>query len=187
MKVRARTIIWQRLDTPGHESARVFLIKSCWTLTGTAVFVYEQQPCRLDYVLKCDSHWKTLSARIAGWVGDEAIGVDVLVDSDHRWRVGWGQCHNVTGCIDLDLNFSPLTNTLPIRRLNLPVGHEARVRAAWLSFPSFKIEPLEQVYRRIKTSKYRYESEGGRFVTELEVNKAGLVTHYPNFWRAEGA
>ena len=185
MNLRARTVIWHRLDTPGHESARVFLTESRWTLTGTAVFVHARQPCRLNYLLKCDAEWQTLSAKIAGWVGDEVIGIDISVDSEHHWQLNKEQCTEVTGCVDLDLNFSPLTNTLPIRRLNLMVGQEANVRAAWLRFPSFKFEPLEQVYRRVKTSKYRYESAKGSFVADLEVDKAGLVTHYPNFWRVE--
>ena len=190
MNISARTTIWHRLDTPGHESARVFLTKSRWTLTGTAIFVYDRQPCRLNYLLKCDSQWQTLSAKIAGWLGDKSIGVDISVDSDHHWRLNKEDCADVTGCIDLDLNLSPLTNTLPIRRLNLGVGQRANVRAAWLRFPSFTLEPLEQIYRRVKTSKYHYESDesaGGRFVAELDVDRAGLVIHYPNFWRVESA
>lgn len=74
------------------------------------------------------------------------------------------------------LNFSPSTNLLPIRRLNLAIGQGAAVRAAWLRFPSFTLEPLEQVYRRIDPTTYRYESAGGRFVAELQVNDSGLVT-----------
>ena len=65
------------------------------------------------------------------------------------------------------------------------VGKEAKVRAAWLRFPSFTLEPLEQLYRRVAESRYRYESAGGRFVAELEVNAAGLVTLYPGFCQAE--
>ena len=183
--VTGRTIIWRRLDAPGHESARLFLNASRWHLTGTAVFVHDKQPCRLDYVLECDSQWQTSSGKIAGWIGDEVIEVEISVDSAGRWWLNGEQCPEVTGCIDLDLNFSPLTNLLPIRRLNLAVGQEAGVRAAWLRFPSFKFEPLEQIYRRIDASTYRYESAGGRFVAELEVNELGLVTHYPNFWRVE--
>lgn len=185
MNPRARTIIWNRLDTPGHESARMFQIKSRWTLTGTAVFLHERQPCRLNYLLKCDSEWQTLSAKITGWVGDEVIGVDISVDSDQHWRLNKKECADVTGCMDLDLNFSPLTNTLPIRRLDLEVGQEANVRAAWLRFPSFKLKPLEQVYRRFTSSRYQYESAGGKFVSEVEVDQEGLVLHYPNFWRVE--
>lgn len=88
-------------------------------------------------------------------------------------------------CIDLDLNFSPSTNLLPIRRLGLAVGQEAEVKAAWLRFPSFTLEALKQLYRRIDVATYRYESAGGRFVTELQVNEVGLVTRYPNFWQVE--
>jgi hypothetical protein len=91
----------------------------------------------------------------------------------------------VAGCIDLDLNFSPSTNLLPIRRLDLAIGQEAEVQAAWLRFPSFTLERLEQLYRRIDVATYRYESAGGKFVTELQVNAAGFVTHYPNAWQVE--
>ena len=82
-------------------------------------------------------------------------------------------------------NFSPSTNLLPIRQLDLAIGQEAAVQAAWLRFPSFTLEPLDQLYRRIYFATYRYESVGGRFVTELQVNPVGLVTRYPNFWHVE--
>lgn len=185
--VTRRTIIWRRLDKPGHESARMFLQDSRWHLDGTAVFLHDRQPCRLDYLLECDSLWQTLSGKIAGWVGDEVIRVEVCVDSTRHWWLNGEAQAEVAGCIDLDLNFSPLTNLLPIRRLNLAVGQEAIVRAAWLRFPSFKFEPLEQLYRRIGTSTYRYESASGNFAANLDVDEAGLVTHYPNFWRVEDA
>ncbi len=89
------------------------------------------------------------------------------------------------GCIDLDLNFSPSTNLLPIRRLALTVGETADVRAAWLRFPSFKLEPLPQQYRRIGETTYRYESAGGQFIADLKVNRSGFVVDYPSIWQAE--
>ena len=92
----------------------------------------------------------------------------------------------VRGCIDVDLGFSPVTNTLPIRRLALPVGGEAAVRAAWLRFPELEFVPLEQVYRRLAAERYLYESAGGRFRAELEVDAWGLVTRYGDYWLALG-
>lgn len=59
------------------------------------------------------------------------------------------------------------------------------MKAAWLRFPGFTLEPLEQVYHRIGAENYRYESAGGRFVRELSVNAAGFVTIYPDFWEQE--
>lgn len=178
-------ILWRRLDRPGHESARIFSQDSHWYLAGTAVFAHERQACRLDYRIACDAEWRTVSAKVAGWVGQESIEIDISVGPDQTWRLNHTEYPVVTGCIDLDLNFSPSTNLLPIRRLNLEVGQEASVRAAWLRFPSFHLEPLEQTYRRISASTYRYESAGGRFIRDLEVDEAGFVTLYPDFWQAE--
>ena len=78
-----------------------------------------------------------------------------------------------------------LDETGMIRRLNLLVGQEAKVSAAWLTFPDFELERLEQTYRRVDEHTYQYESGGGEFVTQLTVNRFGLVTAYPEFWEEE--
>ena len=150
------------------------------------MFAHEAQPCRLDYRVVCDAQWRTLSSKVAGWIGGQSIDVALAVDVvGRRWRLDGVEHRDVMGCIDVDLNFSPSTNLLPIRRLGLAIGQEATVRAAWLRFPSFALEPLEQLYRRIDGATYRYESAGGQFVANLEVNAEGFVAHYPDFCRAE--
>jgi hypothetical protein len=179
--VGGASVLWRRLDRPGHESSRLDSRDAHWRLAGTAVFAHDGRPCRLDYLVRCDRAWRTVAAEVAGWVGEEVVKIDIEVDPDRRWRLNGAECPQVAGCVDLDLNFSPSTNLLPIRRLSLPVGREAAVRAAWLRFPSFALEPLDQVYRRVGDATYRYESAGGRFVADLRVNAAGFVTRYPNF------
>ena len=181
----AHAILWRRLDAPGHESARLVSKDSGWHLVGTAVFAHDGQPCRLDSVVVCDSNWRTTSARVTGWVGSQPVEIALAVDSARRWRLNGAECPAVAGAIDLDLNWSPSTNLLPIRRLGLAVGKEAEARAAWLRFPSFTLEPLAQRYRRIDATTYRYESAGGRFVAELRANAAGFVTRYGDYWEAE--
>ncbi len=178
-------ILWRRLDQPGHESARLRAQPSGWQLSGTAVFAHEGRPCRLGYEVVCDAAWRTVSGTVTGWVGSETVEIAIAVDADRRWRLNGHECAGVAGCTDLDLNFSPSTNLLPIRRLNLAAGAEAEVRAAWLRFPGFSLEPLAQVYRRIDGTTYRYESAGGRFTAELQVNAAGFVTRYASVWQAE--
>ncbi len=179
------SVLWRRLDQPGHESARLSFQHSSWHLTGTAVFADNQEPCRLDYVVICDAGWHTVSGRVAGWVGTKIVEIELSVDDARRWRLNGTECPDVADCVDLDLSFSPSTNLLPIRRLSLAIGQEAEVRAAWLRFPSFTLELLTQLYRRIDVATYRYESAGGRFSTELQVNAVGFVTRYPAFWQVE--
>ena len=91
----------------------------------------------------------------------------------------------VAGCVDLDLSFSPATNAIPIRRLALNQGERAEVRAAWLRFPDLSLEELVQTYTRTGESTYHYDSSGGEFVTDIEVDAAGLVVRYPPLWERE--
>jgi uncharacterized protein len=179
-----KMILWQRVPAPGHEFARLAQVNSQWEMTGTALLLFESLPCRLDYQVICDTAWHTRSAQVSGWIGDQRVEAEIFVDEAFNWLLNGVEQPQVTGCIDLDLNFSPVTNTLPIRRLGLAVGQSAEVKAAWLRFPSFRLEPLEQVYQRMEGSTYRYESAGGSFTADLSVNEVGLVTHYPGQWTA---
>jgi len=181
----AAAILWRRVDRPGHESARVSPGAAGWELAGTAVFAHEGKACGFNYTIACDREWRTKSADVVGWLGADAVRVNALVGEDGRWRVDGVDIPEIAGCVDVDLNFSPSTNLLPIRRLDLAVGEEKEVRAAWLRFPSFRFEPLEQTYRRLAEGRYVYRSAGGRFERELDVDGNGFVLRYPGFWEVE--
>jgi hypothetical protein len=179
------TVLWRRLDQPGHEAARLVHHAPFWQLGGTAVFSEERRICRLEYQVVCDAGWRTLHARITGWVGYDPIKVEVYTDTARRWTVNGRESPEVAGCVDIDLPFTPSTNMIPIRRLSLNPGERAEVRAAWLRFPELTLEPLVQSYARTGDTSYHYESSGGEFVTDLEVGAAGFVLRYPPLWEGE--
>jgi hypothetical protein len=139
----------------------------------------------LDYQIVCDEAWHTRSAQVEGWLDKTIIGIQIKTEPDRRWWLNDVEQPAVMGCTDIDLNFSPSTNLLPIRRLGLAVGEASDVQAAWLRFPSFKLERLSQQYRRLDENIHRYESAGGQFVAELKVDSSGFVIDYPNLWQAE--
>jgi uncharacterized protein len=183
--VMTESILWQGFLLPGHEACRLFSQASRWHLEGTAVFSHEQRPCRLDYQVICNDAWHTLSAEVEGWLGDTIVGTQIKTDPTQHWWLNGVEQPDLEGCIDIDLNFSPSTNLLPIRRLNLAIGETAEVNAAWLRFPSFELQLLSQQYRRLDETTYRYESAGGQFVADLKVNRSGFVVEYPGLWRSE--
>lgn len=176
------TILWRRLDRPGHESARLIESPESNELEGSAVFVESDLPVRLDYRIRCDSGWMTCEASVRGWVGTRRIDAEIEV-IDGRWMMNGSEIAAVSGCTDVDLNFSPSTNLIPVRRLDLAPGEEALVRAAWLRFPSFELEVLEQRYSRADRDTYRYAS--GSFTAELKVNDRGFPLSYAGVWVAE--
>jgi hypothetical protein len=59
------------------------------------------------------------------------------------------------------------------------------VSAAWVRFPDFTLERLEQTYTRLTENSYRYESGGGKFRCDLKVDASGLVLDYPGLWTAD--
>lgn len=182
--VIGESILWQCFVFPGHEACRLFSQDSHWSLEGTAAFAHEQQPCQLAYQIICDNAWRTLSAKVDGWLGKTIIRVLIQIGPDQQWWLNGVEQPSLKGCIDVDLNFSPSTNLLPIRRLNLAIGETAKVNAAWLRFPGFELEILSQQYHRLDENTYRYESAGGQFVADLKVNKSGFVVEYPDLWRS---
>ena len=180
------SILWRGIDRPGHEACRLYQVDSEWRLEGTAVFKSDDgSPCRLSYLVRCDSSWKTVTGSVSGWLGNDNVNIEISVDSLQRWQLNGLEKPVVLGCTDLDLNFSPSTNLLPIRRLGLAIGEQAEVKAAWLRFPSFELERLSQIYSRLDETTYRYSSNNGEFVREIKVNEAGFVTDYPGLWEAE--
>lgn len=179
-------ILWRWMDRPGHEAARLESVGGEWHLRGTSVLLHEGEPCRLDYHIVCDAEWRTRRATVRGWVGAREVDAEIQAEGG-RWRLNGAEVPAVEGCVDVDLNFSPCTNLLPIRRLGLPVGGEGTVSAAWLRFPGFNLERLDQAYRRTGERTYRYESAGGTFVRDLDVDEAGFPIRYPDFWEAEPA
>jgi hypothetical protein len=179
------SILWKRLDVPGHEFAEQRETANGWQLRGVAVFAHADQPCRLEYDIRCDREWQTELVTLGGIVGDAELAMELLRNPAGEWAMNGSKVWELTDCDDVDLNFSPSTNMLPIRRLGLAEGESARVRAAWVRFPGFTLEVLEQVYTRTGRETYRYESANGRFRRDLTVDAAGFVLEYPDFWRAE--
>jgi uncharacterized protein len=179
------TILWQRLDLPGHETATLGRDGQGWRLSGVAVLAHTNRPCRVEYEIACDGHWTTRRCTLNGFVGPSSIALDVARNVSGEWTVDGAAADRLKGCDDIDLGFSPATNLLPIRRLGLAVGAKAAVRAAWVKFPELTLEVLEQTYTRLAEDRYLYESANGAFHRELLVDEVGFVLEYPDFWRAE--
>ena len=114
------------------------------------------------------------------------------VDAEQQWQID-REPHRIRSLprrpsrvarsVDIDLGFTPATNTLPIRRLAPAIGETVDVTALWVRFPELTIEPLPQRYTRLDDSRYRYESAGGAFVAEIEVDDLGLVVTYEGGWQ----
>ena len=149
---------WRRLDVSGREEARVERTITGWRLTGELDVAEEGVAARLRYVIDCDPAWRTRSALIEGEANGSPIRFALAADGTGNWTLDGSPVPEITGAMDVDLGFTPMTNTLPIRRLALAVGESAPVRSAWLRFPELRLEPLEQTYTREAEQVFRYRA-----------------------------
>jgi hypothetical protein len=174
-------VAWKRIDAAGLERCELWRDPAGWTLRGTILVVHERDPFEVHYEVSCDQGWVTRSVAVdrRGPEGERSLR---LTADDGRWSVEASELEVVRGCLDVDLGWTPSTNTLPIRRLDLAIGQSKTVTAAWVRFPELTVEALAQDYRRLAERRYRYSSAGGRFVAELEVDEDGLVTTYGQIW-----
>jgi len=185
MMAHGATILWRRLDIAGHEAAVLLSAEGEQVLRGVAVLGHAGRPCEMSYTIACDESWRTTRVELSGHVAGVPRSLALRRSAAGEWRVDGAVRVDLAGCADVDLGFTPATNLLPIRRLALPVGASAQVRAAWVRFPECTVEVLEQSYARTGATTYRYESGGGTFCRELTVAENGLVLEYPDFWRVE--
>lgn len=176
-------MVWQGLTRPSLERFTFQSDKGVNVLRGLIIQTTDAGPFIARYVIALDEDWATPAARVWLENGDlRRLSVEHLAGS---WLVDGQPRSDLAGCVDVDLEWTPATNTLPIRRLRLPVATGRAVRAAWVRFPSLSVEPLEQVYERLDERHYRYRS--GTFTAELEVDEWGLIQRYGETWRSVAA
>src|SRR5713101_6674352 len=170
-----RTAEWQRLDIRGTEKFELVEIEQGWLLRGQVVLGSGDEEARVEYSVNTDQNWVTREVTVHFRRGDSSRQVRARADGRGRWRQDDREIAVARGCLDVDLAFTPSTNTLPIRRLKLDVGTSARVRAAWLRYPELDWQVLEQEYERLSEDTYEYRSRGGILVVKLKVDDVGLV------------
>lgn len=168
---------------------------------GTALAV-DPVPYACHYELQTDQDWVTtrfdVRAEGAGW----ARGVRLELAAG-RWRITASEQGDLDaalvaagharaglpgsedpdllyGAFDVDLGGSPLTNTLPIRRLGLLTAESGvahRLSVAWVLVPSLEVVQADQIYTPLGGDRVRYASE--TFSADLTLDDEGFVRDYP--------
>ncbi len=179
------SILWERLDTPGHDRATIAPDATGHRIAGTALFAYQNGTYDIRYSVLVDPAWNTrvVAAHLQGPDGERRLSL--RVDESSRWTMGEDALDDAAGAQDVDFGFTPATKTLPLRRLDLGVGEGAEIKVVRVSFPERDIEVATQRYERLSDETYRYSA--GEFDAVLTVNDQGFVTDYPGRWRATAA
>lgn len=182
MSARRLDILWEPGDGRGIEHLRLNIDADHAYAESELLDEQGEQPVRVRYRIRTDAAWRTRTVEITVFDSKPRL-LRLHHDGEGHWSSEDGSAlPELEGCLDVDLECSPFTNTLPIRRLGLDVGQGAYVRAAWVRYPSLTLEGLDQRYIRVSESLYRYEARSG-FSVDLAVDADGVVVDYGEYWR----
>lgn len=179
------SILWRRLDTPGHDACRLERNDAGWVLEGTAVFSQNGVPARLAYRVLCDSAWRTLQGQVQGWLGEQTVDLRITRTNDRVWMLNRRAVPGLETNVDLDLSFTPATNLPQLRRAAMEVGRGEDLPAAWLDVASATLTALPQRYERRSETAYWYEAPSVGYGGLLELRASGFIIRYPGLWEAE--
>jgi uncharacterized protein len=186
VKKLKQSILWRRIDTPGHDACALWTIEDGWRMEGTAIFRSEAgHPACLNYEVICDSAWRTRSAVVTGWADQSAVELVLGVNTEGLWLLNGSETRETAGLIDIDLGFTPATNLIQFRRLNLEVGQAVNAPVAYLHFPELTLGRLEHRYHRVSHNVYNYEAPRFGYTAALKVSSIGFVTDYSGLWLQE--
>ncbi len=165
----------------GFEIARFRSEPDRITLMGTTVGIEDGAAWDLRYTIALDTSWRVQLAVIERGDGRR---LEIARDGAGHWILDGALLSALDGDLDLDLEGSVVTNTIPVHRLALGVGEHAAAPAAYVRATTLTLERLDQMYARLGDEDgllvFDYASPRFGYHDRLRFAPDGLVVDYPN-------
>jgi uncharacterized protein len=191
-------LVWTGVEEWLTEAAEVELVDDGLRASGIQLGA-EPAAFRVDYRLEAPERYVTteleLTATAEGWSrhlllshdGSGAWRADVSDEGDVPGGSWDGELPDLSEALDIDIENSPLTNTMPILRHGFQRGGSGDFVMAFVRMPTLRVEASPQRYEHIRTSDrgsvVRYISRDGAFTADLELDGDGLLEFYPRLAR----
>jgi hypothetical protein len=190
-------IVWTGVEEWLTESATVDLSGGGLSAMGVQLGA-EPVPFRVDYRLetpKFVTREIEVTAQGEGWRrhlilrhdGSGTWDTEVSDEGDVPGGPWDGSLPDLSEALDIDLENSPLTNTMPILRHGFQREGSGDFVMAFITTPSLRVEASPQRYEHLRSAEsgsiVRYISRDGDFTADLELDSAGLLVHYPRLAR----
>jgi uncharacterized protein len=193
-----RFLVWSGVEEWLTENAAIDLSDDGLRAIGTQLGA-EPAPFRVDYRLEAPDDFVTreleLTATAEGWRRHLVLRHDgsgdwsAEVEDDGEIPGGpWaGELPDLSEARDIDIQNSPLTNTMPILRHGFREGGSDEFVMAFVLTPTLRVEASRQGYEHVRKADggavVRYLSLDGDFRADLELDEEGLVVFYPRLAR----
>lgn len=195
---------WQGIEDPARlDSATINLEPGRLSAHGTS----RTESYALSWALTTTDGWVTrrLTATVHGHGWTRHLELERSEDSSWSSKVhvsgtsnlpepGIADPASLAGALDCHLGICPVTNTMPILRLNLHTeelapADETSLVAACVEVPSLEVVASRQMYSQLRAARKErngvvlFSSDNRGFAAELQVDWEGIVVEYPGLAR----
>jgi hypothetical protein len=154
------------------------------TIEGTTVGTEAGIPWSIHYTIRADAAWRVREATIIDYEGNK---LEIQVDQTGLWIINGKNHPELQGRLDLDLEASAVTNTIPVHRLALKEGERGESAAVYIRTVGLTVEQLDQTYLRLPDQKgellFDYQAPRFGYHDTLRFGKDGLAIAYPGIGR----
>lgn len=178
-------LTWQAQDGAGLEGARVIFTHGGFRAQGRLV----RPDFTASYRLFVGENGELDRVSITSDTAERERHLTLNRSSDGYWLVDTGggtsgRRVDFGGAVDVDLEFSPMFNLTPIRRLGLHrEAGEHTLPMVFVSLPTLEVEAVEQTYRTLSVldgaEPATVEFTWDDFRAEIVVDEDGAVLSYP--------
>jgi hypothetical protein len=177
-------VIWHCSLLASSEHASLFEHGDERRWQGLAVLPLEGEPCHIAYEVIIDRDWMPRSSSVTVTLPRQVRKIELRSDDVGHWEVNGSAAPHLDRCGDVDLGWTPATNTVPIRRLDLEIGDTATVVASWVRFPELDVTANEQQYTRLAPDRWRYRSGDYDFELVTDATSGIVLAYGEELWRA---
>jgi hypothetical protein len=178
---------WARTDVPEGLGLGTLLPEpDGYRLEAGETVVVGEERFFTRFSVRADLAWTTrwVRAEVLSSQGLESVTLDA--HGGHWTGADGVPLPGLVGCLDVDVAATPLTNTLPIRRLGLRPGEYRDIAVVWIDIPSLRVRRVRQRYTRHPAEdgleRYTYRDPlHGEY--RLSVDGDGVVVDYERFAR----
>ena len=147
-------------------------------LRGHTSAVEDGNPYAVHYGIRFDEGWRTREALISADTVAGTLEAKLASDGAGSWTVNDQPRPDLDGLVDIDLEASACTNTLPVHRLHVSSGEAVRAPAVYVQAIDLTVRRLDQTYRRLDAHRFHYTSEGD-FEAVLRYDDSGSDRRLP--------
>jgi hypothetical protein len=179
--VEGHAVTWTTWDGASSERCTLRWENEAWTVEGRVGGV------DVHYVLRLSAGWQVQQLLLFRDLPEPDLWL--ATDGGGRWgEVNGAHRAELDGCTELALGCTPLTHSLPIRRLPLHVGDSAEVDVVTVDVETLAVEREHRRYTRIDDRRWLVRTGAGTASAEHElvVDDFGLVVDEPGRFHRAG-